>query len=496
MAERLRRRRHVQRAALDRAGAGERARPRDDRRRPRLDRRHPRAGARALPRGAADRAGEQGPRRRLERGHADRVGRLLPAPELGRLGARATPSSGSRPSRDEHPEAAVVGPAAAQPGRLAAALRARVPDACGGSRPSTSSCASSRRARARSTPSTARGFDHDEVREAEFLMGACMLVRREAADTVGLFDEDFFMFSEETDWCYRFRQAGWKVLFTPDAEFVHVGGATTRQNWGPMFREQVRGHLRFLAKHRGPKEAERARRLLLASLRLRGARLPGRAGPDRTRRPRAGWPPRRCASCWRREDEGARAGRRRRLGERPGGDPLARPRRGPGDRGRPPAERARVPLPLRAARALARPAGRGRLHRVPRRARARRAGAGLRHARRAAERDRARRREARRALPVPVPALGGARADPDQARPARGGARRRGSRCREPPIRPRRPRRARRRTSSATRCWSKPSSTEGFKRRFGRQAFRCDDRRGGRARPSPTPSRTSRWCRR
>src|SRR2546423_7812400 len=77
------------------------------------------------------------------------------------------------------------------------------------------------------------------------------------------------MFSEETDWLYRFHRAGWKVLFFPGAEFVHVGGATTRQNWGPMFREQVRGHLRFLAKHRGPKEAERARRLLLASLRLR-----------------------------------------------------------------------------------------------------------------------------------------------------------------------------------------------------------------------------------
>jgi GT2 family glycosyltransferase len=122
------------------------------------------------------------------------------------------------------------------------------------------------------------GFDHDRVIEAEFLMGACLLVRREAADTVGLFDEDFFMFSEETDWCYRFRQAGWKVLFTPEAEFVHVGGATTRQNWGPMFREQVRGHLRFLAKHRGPKEAERARRLLLASLRLRGLAFPGERG--------------------------------------------------------------------------------------------------------------------------------------------------------------------------------------------------------------------------
>jgi GT2 family glycosyltransferase len=133
----------------------------------------------------------------------------------------------------------------------------------------------------------AGGFDHDQVSEAEFLLGAILLVRREAADTVGLFDEDFFMFSEETDWCYRFRQAGWKVLFTPEAEFVHVGGATTQKNWGPMFREQVRGHLRFLAKHRGLKEAERARRLLLASLRLRGLAFPGVRG--RTYKEAAHW---------------------------------------------------------------------------------------------------------------------------------------------------------------------------------------------------------------
>jgi hypothetical protein len=122
------------------------------------------------------------------------------------------------------------------------------------------------------------GFAHDRDHEAEFLMGAVLLVRREAADTVGLFDEDFFMFTEETDWLYRFRQAGWKVLFTPDAEFVHVGGATTRKTWGPMFREQVRGHIRFLDKHGGRREAERARRLLIVSLRLRGIAFPGERG--------------------------------------------------------------------------------------------------------------------------------------------------------------------------------------------------------------------------
>jgi N-acetylglucosaminyl-diphospho-decaprenol L-rhamnosyltransferase len=121
----------------------------------------------------------------------------------------------------------------------------------------------------------AGGFDHDRVREADFLMGACLLVRRDAIDTVGLLDERFFLFSEETDWCYRFGEAGWKVLFFPGAEAVHVGGAS---HGGRMFGENVVGHLRFLAKHHGAGEAERARQLLVASLRLRGVLFPGARG--------------------------------------------------------------------------------------------------------------------------------------------------------------------------------------------------------------------------
>ena len=121
----------------------------------------------------------------------------------------------------------------------------------------------------------AAGFGHDSVREAEVVMGACMLVRREAAESVGLVDEDFFMFSEEVDLAYRFRHAGWKTYFFPGAEAVHVGGAS---HGGRLFTENVRGHLRFLAKHRGGAEAERARRLLVIALRLRGAVFPGARG--------------------------------------------------------------------------------------------------------------------------------------------------------------------------------------------------------------------------
>jgi N-acetylglucosaminyl-diphospho-decaprenol L-rhamnosyltransferase len=130
----------------------------------------------------------------------------------------------------------------------------------------------------------AGGFDHDEVREAEFVMGACMLVRRQAIDAVGLLDEDFFLFSEETDWCFRFREAGWQVLFYPGAECVHVGGAS---HGGRLFRENLRGHLLFFWKHRGPRQAERARRLLLTALRVRGALFRGDRG--RAYREAAGW---------------------------------------------------------------------------------------------------------------------------------------------------------------------------------------------------------------
>jgi N-acetylglucosaminyl-diphospho-decaprenol L-rhamnosyltransferase len=121
----------------------------------------------------------------------------------------------------------------------------------------------------------AGGFDHDWEREVEFVMGACMLVRRDAIAEVGLADEDFFVFSEETDWCYRFWRAGWRVVFFPGAECVHVRGAA---HGGRLYHENLRGHLRFFAKHYGPVQAERARRLLRLALRLRGVLFRGDRG--------------------------------------------------------------------------------------------------------------------------------------------------------------------------------------------------------------------------
>jgi N-acetylglucosaminyl-diphospho-decaprenol L-rhamnosyltransferase len=119
------------------------------------------------------------------------------------------------------------------------------------------------------------GFDHATAREVEWLSAACLLVRREAVDEVGYFDEGYFLFSEEVDWCWRFREAGWKVLFFPGAEVMHVFSASYNPT---LFNELVRGHLRFLAKHRGVRVAERGRRLLLVALRLRGLVFRGERG--------------------------------------------------------------------------------------------------------------------------------------------------------------------------------------------------------------------------
>jgi N-acetylglucosaminyl-diphospho-decaprenol L-rhamnosyltransferase len=119
----------------------------------------------------------------------------------------------------------------------------------------------------------AGGFGHDEPRQVEWAMGAVLLLRRAAVEEVGPADESFFLFSEETDWCYRFRAAGWEVWFEPEAEFEHVGGAS---HGGRMYVENLRGQLRFLAKHRGAAEAERARRLLLLGVRLRALVFPPR----------------------------------------------------------------------------------------------------------------------------------------------------------------------------------------------------------------------------
>ena len=71
-------------------------------------------------------------------------------------------------------------------------------------------------------------LDPDKEAEVDVLSGSCMLVRKEAMDQVGLLDEDYFMYGEDIDWCYRIREAGWKIYYTPTAKIIHFRGESGR----------------------------------------------------------------------------------------------------------------------------------------------------------------------------------------------------------------------------------------------------------------------------
>jgi len=90
----------------------------------------------------------------------------------------------------------------------------------------------------------------DEAMEVETICGCFSLVRKEAIDQVGPMDERYFFYGDDPDWCYRFKKAGWKVMFTPDGRIIHYGGQTTSQK-ARAFRLQLEGSkLIFMKLHR------------------------------------------------------------------------------------------------------------------------------------------------------------------------------------------------------------------------------------------------------
>ena len=92
---------------------------------------------------------------------------------------------------------------------------------------------------------------YSEPIEVESVIGACMLVRWEAANQVGLLDDDYFLFFEETDWCYRMRKAGWKVCHHPLSEIYHMQGQSAKIEKGKARVEYYRSRYHFFRKNRG-----------------------------------------------------------------------------------------------------------------------------------------------------------------------------------------------------------------------------------------------------
>lgn len=93
-------------------------------------------------------------------------------------------------------------------------------------------------------------------------LGAALLVRREAIQQVGLLDEDYFIYVEEVDWCYRIKRAGWEIWCVPGAVVLHHQARSTRQFRENMFVELWKARLTFYRKHFSPLYNSFVRRLV------------------------------------------------------------------------------------------------------------------------------------------------------------------------------------------------------------------------------------------
>lgn len=124
--------------------------------------------------------------------------------------------------------------------------------------------------------------------EADWVSGASLMIRRETLEQVGGLDEDYYMYSEEVDWCWRVKQAGWKIFYLPEAEVAHWGGQSIGRI--PLHkRAQVyRGKVLFFRKCRGNGSASLFRLILLLTTALKtGAWCPALLVPSRRIRSRA-----------------------------------------------------------------------------------------------------------------------------------------------------------------------------------------------------------------
>jgi GT2 family glycosyltransferase len=94
-------------------------------------------------------------------------------------------------------------------------------------------------------------WDTAQPHQVEVLKGACLMLRRDALDQVGLLDERYFMYTEEMDLCCRLLQAGWDLYWVPRAEVVHHGEASTRQVAEDMYIQLYRSKVQFHRKFGG-----------------------------------------------------------------------------------------------------------------------------------------------------------------------------------------------------------------------------------------------------
>ncbi len=90
---------------------------------------------------------------------------------------------------------------------------------------------------------------YDTLRDVDYVIGAAMAIRRQTLEQIGLLDEGFFLFYEDTDFCFRARQAGYRVVYVPQATAVHVESVKTQKESDSYLRHMYTSRWRFLLKH-------------------------------------------------------------------------------------------------------------------------------------------------------------------------------------------------------------------------------------------------------
>jgi len=105
----------------------------------------------------------------------------------------------------------------------------------------------------------------------DWVQGSCILIRRELVEKIGYLDEDYFLFSEEVDYCYRARQAGFMTYYVPEARILHYESATTARFVPLKLRGHYLGKLYFLAKHGFRRDLALVRAWFIAELLTKSA---------------------------------------------------------------------------------------------------------------------------------------------------------------------------------------------------------------------------------
>ncbi len=134
----------------------------------------------------------------------------------------------------------------------------------------------------------------DAIQDVDWVKGAALMARREAIEQVGLMDERFFMYSEELDWCRRFRDAGWRIVYLPTAQVIHHEGKSSEQVIAARHIHFQTSKVRYFRKYHGRLAAETLRLFLLGNyvwqLGLEGAKwLVGHSRSLRSQRVAAYW---------------------------------------------------------------------------------------------------------------------------------------------------------------------------------------------------------------